>query len=103
MGIRTPDLLHAMQRRSVHHRPLPFTTDTPDQPIRPQESARVHHRSLRTVTSLVTSHAAMPHQPREPRRDTGPFTMPNSPCTEDTPGRASRLSAIAVTRAREPA
>jgi hypothetical protein len=44
-----------MERRSVHHSPPPFTTDTPDQPFRSHESARVHHRSLRTVTSLVTS------------------------------------------------
>jgi len=53
--IRTPDLLHAMERRSVHHSPPSFTTDTADQPFRSYESARVHHRSLRTVTSLVTS------------------------------------------------
>jgi hypothetical protein len=103
MGIRTPDLLHAMQRRSVHHRPPPFTTDTADQPVRPQESARVHHRSLRTVTSLVTSHPryAAPAQ-GNPGRVPGLSRAQEPAFTEATPGRVSRPLAIAVTRACEP-
>jgi hypothetical protein len=61
-GDSNPRPLQAMERRSVHHRPPSFTVDTPDLPVRPHESARVHHRSLRTVTSLVTSHLAPPRQ-----------------------------------------
>ena len=60
-----------MQFRSVHRRPPPFTTDTADQPERPQESAGVHHRSLRTVTSLVTSHPPRCRASRKPRQNTG--------------------------------
>ncbi len=70
MGIRTPDLLHAMERRSVHHRPPPFTMGTADQPVRPPQSAGVHHRSLRTVTSLVTSHPRATVPARKARRHT---------------------------------
>ena len=62
-----------MERRSVHHSPPSFTTDTADQPFRSHESARVHHRSLRTVTSLVTSH------PRAAVSGGNPGPMPNCP------------------------
>src|ERR1022692_466847 len=58
MGTRTPGLLHAMQLRSDHSSPLPFTADTADLPVRSLEAAAVHGSSRRTVTSLVTSPAA---------------------------------------------
>jgi len=68
-----------MERRSVHHRPLPFTTDTSDQPVRPPQSAGVHHSSLRTVTSLVTSHPRNAASARKLqagyRRCTGPASL----------------------------
>jgi hypothetical protein len=55
MGIRTPDLLHAMERRLVHGGLRQATCDPPELRIRPPGSAAVHAGSLRTVTSLVTS------------------------------------------------
>jgi hypothetical protein len=66
MGIRTPDLLHAMERRTVHHSPRQATRDCPELRIRSQQSTSVHDSPLRTVTSLVTSpvrdHAGHKHQ-----------------------------------------
>jgi hypothetical protein len=87
---RTPDLLHAMQRRSVHHRPPPFTTGTADQPRCPPPSARVHHRSLRTVTSLVTIHQARRPSPGNPGRIPALRRAEPAAFTEATPGRACR-------------
>ena len=55
MGIRTPDLLHAMEPTSVHDSPPPFVIDAADQVIRSRQSARVHQDSLRTITNTVTS------------------------------------------------
>jgi hypothetical protein len=59
MGTRTPGLLHAMQLRSDHSSPLPFTADTADLPVRSPEAAAVHGGSRRTVTNLVTSRPRM--------------------------------------------
>jgi hypothetical protein len=56
MGIRTPDLLHAMESQSVHRRLPQFTSDPPEQAIRSDCITSVHQSSPRTVTSLVTSH-----------------------------------------------
>ena len=55
MGIRTPDLLHAMERRTVHRNPRQFTRDPAELAFRPEQVTSVHESSLRTVTSLVTS------------------------------------------------
>ena len=52
---RTPDLLHAMERRIVHRSPRPFTRDPPELAFRPEQVTSVHQSSPRTVTSLVTS------------------------------------------------
>jgi hypothetical protein len=82
---------------------MPFTTGTADQPVRPPPSARVHHRSLRTVTSLVTSHRARRPSPASPARTPALRRAKGAAFTEATPGRASRPLAIAVTQAREPA
>jgi hypothetical protein len=54
-GIRTPDLLHAMERRVVHGGPGQVTCDPSELRIRPPGATTVHAGSLRTVTSLVTS------------------------------------------------
>lgn len=63
---RTPDLLHAMERRTVHHSPRPFTRDRPELAFRPEQVTCVHQSSLRTVTSLVTSpprhYRRLPHR-----------------------------------------
>jgi hypothetical protein len=56
MGIRTPDLLHAMERRPVHHSPRQVTCDPLELGICPGQTVSVHVSSPRTVTSLVTSH-----------------------------------------------
>jgi len=94
MGIRTPDLLHAMEQRSVHHSPLPFATDTADQPIRPPQSAAVQDSSLRMVTSLVTSHPGNAAPACKPPARYRPSARPDGACTEITPAGAtpSRLS-----------
>src|ERR1019366_3048484 len=84
MGIRTPDLLHALEKRSVHRSPLPFSTDTADQPIRPPQSAAVHDSSLRMVTSFVTSHPGNAAPARQTRPDTWPSARPDSACTQAT-------------------
>src|ERR1019366_6620461 len=84
MGIGTPDLLHALEQRSVHRSPLPFSTDTADQPIRPPQSAAVHDSSLRMVTSLVTSHPGNAAPARQTRPDTWPSARPDSACTQAT-------------------
>jgi hypothetical protein len=55
MGIRTPDLLHAMERRTVHHSPRQVTADCAELRIRSGQGTSVHESPLRTVTSLVTS------------------------------------------------
>ena len=55
MGIRTPDLLHAMESRPVHDGPRQFTSDPSELAIRSDWTTSVHQSSLRTVTSLVTS------------------------------------------------
>src|SRR5258708_9746877 len=55
MGIRSPDLLHAMERRPVHNGPPQFTSDPAELAIRSDRITSVHQSSLRTVTSLVTS------------------------------------------------
>jgi len=54
-GIRTPDLLHAMEHRSVHQSPRQATSDPAELLIRPEEVTSVHQSSPRTVTNLVTS------------------------------------------------
>jgi hypothetical protein len=54
-GIRTPDLLHAMECRLVHDGPGQVTFDPPELRIRPPRATTVHAGSLRTVSSLVTS------------------------------------------------
>jgi len=55
MGIRTPDLLHAMESRSVHGSPREFTAAPAELVIRSDRISSVHQSSVRTVTSLVTS------------------------------------------------
>jgi hypothetical protein len=52
---RTPDLLHAMERRTVHHGPRQFTRDPSELAIRPEQVTCVHQGSPRMVTSSVTS------------------------------------------------
>jgi hypothetical protein len=56
MGIRTPDLLHAMENRPVHHSPRQVTCNPLELGINSKRTVSVHVSSLRTVTSLVTSH-----------------------------------------------
>jgi hypothetical protein len=58
MGIRTPDFLHAMERRTAHGSPRQFTRDPSELAICPEQVTSVHESSLRTVTSLVTSRRA---------------------------------------------
>jgi hypothetical protein len=70
-GIRTPDLLHAMERRTVHHSPHQATRDRAELRIRSGQVTSVHESPPRTVTSLVTSpasgHADQKHQcPKRP-------------------------------------
>jgi hypothetical protein len=73
MEIRTPDLLHAMEVRTVHQGPGEFTPNPTEQRIRTEQAASVHESSPRTVTSLVTSqrpdhaHPDGPYQVRENR------------------------------------
>ena len=55
MGIRTPDLLHAMESRPVHNGPRQFTSNPGELAIRSDWITSVHQSSPRTVTSLVTS------------------------------------------------
>ena len=55
MGIRTPDLLHAMERRAVQHGTPTFNEYATDLLTRSPQSTDVQDDSLRTVTSLVTS------------------------------------------------
>ena len=53
--IRTPDLLHAMEPKSVRNGTPPFAEVSADLRIRPLKAVMVQERSLRMVTSLVTS------------------------------------------------
>jgi hypothetical protein len=113
MGIRTPDLLHAMERRPVQDRPPQYTSDPPELGIRSDRVASVHHSSPRTVTSLVTSprhvracpaklrllRIAVPHL-------AGPLPQPGRQASrrpgsaQCTPGRPDRTASA---RARRPA
>ena len=72
MGIRTPDLLHAMESRPIHNGPRQFTGDPAELAIRSDWITSVHQSSPRTVTSLVTS-----------RRRTGAY--PDTPATSLDP------------------
>ena len=72
MGIRTPDLLHAMESRPVHNGPRQFTGDPAELAIRSDRITSVHQSSPRTVTSLVTSRrrtGAYPDNPSLVRGD----------------------------------
>ena len=53
MGIRTPDLLHAMERRPVHDGPRQFTGDPFEQVIRSDRITSVHQSSLRTAAGSL--------------------------------------------------
>jgi hypothetical protein len=99
MGNRTPGLLHAMQLRSDHSSPLPFTADTADLPVRSQQAAAVHGSSRRTVTNLVTSR---PGTTAPARRTTArcrpPAGLTGAPIRA-TPEPAAGRHSSAVTRA----
>jgi hypothetical protein len=86
-----------MEQRSVHHGPLPFTTGTADQPIRPPQAA-VHDGSLRMVTSLVTSHPRATAPAREAPARYRPSARPDSARTETAPACGPRWRVIALTR-----
>jgi len=101
--IRTPDLLHAMQLKSVHSSPPAFAADTADLPFRPQGSAAVHYSSLRTVTSLVTSRPGTAAPARRTAAGYRPPAGLTGPPLQATPEPVTRRHASALTGAAEPA
>jgi hypothetical protein len=99
MGTRTPGLLHAMQLRSDHSSPLPFTADTADLPVCSPKTAAVQGSSRRTVTNLVTSRPGTTASGRRTTAGCRPPAGPTGAPIQATPEPATGQHSSTVTRA----
>jgi len=110
-GIRTPDLLHAMEHPTVHHSLPQATRDPAELGIRPLQATSVHQSSPRTVTTSVTrdTRPALWVHGRSPRTVTSkPHRQATRLGRPEASGNATRISGrlprhVVLPRAPHPA